>query len=117
VVTIMIGRRSKQGDPIQFALFTTATILVAYHEYAYDLVLLVIPILSVWDWSAQHSGDADRGLWVRLAAPVLILGSIAVSVRPPMYAYGIVVLFVLLCREVLRSGRVSASREVLQASA
>lgn len=117
-VSIILARHSGQGEPLQFALFITATILVAYHEYAYDLVVLVIPMLIVWDRSVWLSRKADRRPWLGFAAPVLIIGSVICSIKPPIYTWAIVLFFALLCTEVLRSRSVVLpSHEVLQASA
>jgi hypothetical protein len=92
------------NDHLTYALFITATILVAFHEYAYDLVLLLIPILLVWNWSATQSQLARRSL-LRFSPPGLILSSPLLFFKPPVFACAIALFFALLCVELLKSSK------------
>ncbi|HTM16031.1 MAG TPA: glycosyltransferase family 87 protein [Terracidiphilus sp.] len=95
LVIWIVRREDLEFQSQHYALFVTATILVAFHEYSYDLVLLVLPILIIWNSAGSQSSRGNR--WMRLAPLVLIIGSVAASLKPPIYTCAIVLLFVLLC--------------------
>jgi hypothetical protein len=118
VVAVWAGGGSGgRFEPLKFALFVTATVLVGFHEYAYDLVLLVVPILFLWNWSSTRGSDDPHGKWIRLVPVILVLGSILTSFKPPIYTCAVVLLFVLLCREVIRARAAAvAGKEAVQSA-
>jgi hypothetical protein len=111
------GRMGERFEALQFAVYVTATVLVGFHEYAYDLVLLVVPILFLWNWCSRHASDELRGKWLRFVPAVLVLGSITVSFEPRLYTCAVVLLFGLLCRELLGARAAAvAGKEAIQSA-
>lgn len=59
---IVAGRSQQNLDhqfDLQFSLATVATVLVSYHAYAYDLIILVIPALLL----VSHASEPGRLRW------------------------------------------------------
>jgi hypothetical protein len=110
------GRRGETFEPLKFALYVTATVLVGFHEYAYDLVLLVVPILFLWNWSSTNLSDQPQRRWIRFVPAILVLGSVTTSLKPPIYTCAVVLLFVLLCRELLGARATARRANLVQTS-
>jgi len=98
IVAIWLCRRyGDEAKPLHFALYVTTTILVGFHEYAYDLVLLVLPILIIWNWFSAQPRDQRRYVWVPAAIAILVLGSATASLKPRIFTWAVVLVFVFLC--------------------
>lgn len=101
IAAIWVCRRNgKETSPLHFALYVTTTILVGFHEYAYDLVLLVLPILIIWNWISTQPREDRRLSWIPAAIAALVLGSITASLKPQIFTWAVVLVFVFLCRIV-----------------
>jgi hypothetical protein len=108
-VSVWFGQtRNAQSDDqrehLSFALFVIASLLVAYHDYAYDLTLLLLPLLLLWNWSGKPRRRTIPRMLLKYSSPALVCFSALVLVKPHLYTCAIVLLFVLICWE-LRSSR------------
>jgi hypothetical protein len=94
-----------EADPAVFSLFVTASVLVGFQEYTYDLALLYLPILLTWNLLyAQPQNIRDRKLML-YATMFLLLGSILSLTSPSLYACAIIIFFVLLIRQVCSASK------------
>jgi len=96
----MMGR--PEADPSVFSLFVTASVLVGYQEYTYDLALLYLPILLTLDTlMGERDNSRDRHLLLGTTM-FLLLGSIFALTKPSLYACAILFSFILLARRISR---------------
>ena len=93
---------SAKGVQLQFALAVTVTVMVAYHGFLHDMVLLLLPLLLVWNWLEETGLHA----WRRklMAACLLLFFSLTfLSIQGKqgilVDACAAVVFFALLCWE------------------
>ncbi|MBS1806471.1 MAG: DUF2029 domain-containing protein [Acidobacteria bacterium] len=99
VFAIWVCRRSgNETISLQFALCVTTTILVGYHEYAYDLVLLILPIFAIWNWFLAQPQENRKYKWIPTALALLVLGSPAASLKPSLFSWEVVLIYLFLFR-------------------
>ena len=92
-----------EADPLVFAIFVTASVLVGFQEYAYDLALLYLPFLLVWNWSHMKQGVLAGSKILIYSTIALLLGSILSLTGPSLYACLIILFFISLCWELFRA--------------
>jgi hypothetical protein len=93
-------RGKPEADPIVFSLFVTASVFVGFQEYAYDLALLYLPVLIVWNsLYMRNDNTVDRKILL-YATLFLLFGSILTLTSPPIYACAILFFFIVLVRRV-----------------
>jgi len=73
LVVFAAGKRGKSDKirHLQFSLWIITTVLVSYHAFAYDLSLLVLPMLLVWDHARSATGNRTTNRLLIL--PILFL--------------------------------------------
>jgi len=97
-------RVNKNKQNLGFALSIITTILVGYHNNTYDLTLLLLPLLLVWNWTNEHTDTLPSKL-LKFYVPVLFCSSILIYFRPQIYTCAVVLFFVLICWELqIREG-------------
>ncbi len=82
LILAALSWRRTRGGTLQEAgssLALVTTILVSYHSYAYDLSLLILPILLVSNCAVRQTDSFSR------ADKVLLLGPIAIMFFSPLY--------------------------------
>ncbi len=92
-----------ESSPLVFALFVTVSVLVGFQEYDYDLSVLYLPILLVWNWSQTQEDRTPHRKRLTYATTVLLLASVLSLLNPPVYVCLIVVFFGLLSAKLLSS--------------
>ena len=99
-----------EADPLAFSLFVTASVLVGYQEYTYDLALLFLPVLLVWNSVyVQRQNLADRKLLL-FGTMFLLLGSVFSLTAPSFYACAVLLFFILLARQLSTVPRAVSDR-------
>ena len=86
---------------LHFALIVLATLLVGYQEYVYDMTLLLLPMLFLWEWTGSEARrTSHRKLLIYALAGLLCVSALAlVLVHTQVFACALVVVFLLGCRE------------------
>jgi hypothetical protein len=89
-----------ETNPLAFSLFVTASVLVGYQEYTYDLALLFLPVLLTWNWLYRQPQDGDDRKLLLSGTMILLLGSILSLTAPSFYACAILFFFTALARQL-----------------
>lgn len=86
---------------LHFALFVLATLLVGYQEYVYDMTLLLLPMLLLWEWTGSAGRrTSHRNLLIYALAGLLCVSALALAlVHTQVFACALVLVFILGCRE------------------
>jgi hypothetical protein len=81
-----------------FSQAMVATFLVSYHAFAYDLSVMLLPILLVIALTLANNWDANRWLGVALTAPIglLLFAPIFLVLLLPFHAMNLVAIVLLL---------------------
>lgn len=94
------GHRDKEDELLYFALFVITTLLVGYHDYAYDLTLLLLALILAWNCSMKSGrGTIPRKL-LKYFAPTLVCFSALILVKPQIYTFAVILFFILICWEL-----------------
>lgn len=88
-----------EAEPLVFSLFVAASVLVGYQEYAYDMALLFLPVLLIWNSLYQEDPNSHRKL-LTISTSVLLLGSFLSLAAPPLFACAIVFFFAVIARQL-----------------
>jgi hypothetical protein len=119
-VSIWAARKSSdscESDPRVFALFVATTLLVGFQEYAYDLSLLFVSILLIWNWSSKAELNTPARRMLGYCVVFLLLGSFVVLFSPAVYTCAILFFSALLCRELLGARAAAvAGKEAVQSA-
>ena len=107
-ISAWLVRRTRQkgnegSQQLGFALVVVASLLVGYHDYAYDLTLLLLPLALIWDWSAIVGNQRLSRTLLRNSAPAMVCLSFLILLKSQIYSGLVVLLFILTCRELYLS--------------
>jgi hypothetical protein len=109
VISVRRSGGLRESHPLVFSLFIAVTLLVGFQEYTYDLSLLFIAMLLVWNWSRSEEGTTRNRRPLTYAVVFLLIASMFSLVNPPIYACAMVIFFGLMCRELMTRNSIAAT--------
>jgi hypothetical protein len=95
--SLIFGNVNNVPDLV-FSQAMVATFLVSYHAFAYDLSVMLLPILLVIALTLANNWDANRWPGVALTAPIgfLLFAPIFLGLLLPFHAMNLVAIVLLL---------------------
>jgi len=104
VVTLWVVKTAdwrSEKRALHFALIVLATLLVGYQEYVYDMTILLLPMLLLWEWTGSESRQTPhRKLLIYALAGLLCVSALSLAlVHTQIFACALILVFLLGCRE------------------